>query len=105
MSSALPWGTPSTTSTRTTSPNSLYARLTAQLAPTFPPPTTVIFLRIEFKLGVFDLLLRGFLAGFFTGLLEQETEGLVGTNVAGDAAQPAILLELGARDRGGLALL
>src|SRR5262249_3759008 len=47
MSSPLPCGTPSTTSTRTTSPNSFDARFTAQLAPTLPPPTTVIFWRIS----------------------------------------------------------
>src|SRR2546423_5894383 len=47
MSSPLPCGTPSTTSTRTTSPSSFKARFTAQLAPTLPPPTTVIFLRIR----------------------------------------------------------
>src|SRR6266853_6610874 len=47
MSNPLPCGTPSTTSTRTTSPSSFDARFTAQLAPTLPPPTTVIFLRIR----------------------------------------------------------
>src|SRR5947209_20172103 len=47
MSKPLPCGTPSTTSTRTTSPSSFSARFIAQLAPTLPPPTTVIFLRIS----------------------------------------------------------
>src|SRR5262249_20818661 len=50
MSRPLPCGTPSTTSTSTTSPSSLYARFTAQLAPTLPPPTTVILLRISYRL-------------------------------------------------------
>src|SRR5579875_24677 len=46
MSSPLPWGTPSTTSTSTTSASSLAAIFCAVLAPTLPAPTTVTFLRI-----------------------------------------------------------
>src|ERR1700728_3411175 len=46
ISSPLPCGTPSTTSTRTTSANSFAAIFWAVLAPTLPAPTTVTFLRI-----------------------------------------------------------
>src|SRR5689334_21879336 len=42
----LPWGTPSMMSMRTTSPNSAAAIQCAAVAPTFPDPTTVTFLRI-----------------------------------------------------------
>src|SRR5215467_9241675 len=45
MSRPLPCGTPSITSTRTTSASSLSAMRNAQLAPTFPAPTTVTFFR------------------------------------------------------------
>src|SRR5215472_2254026 len=45
MSRPFPCGTPSTTSTRTTSASSLSAMRTAQLAPTFPAPTTVTLFR------------------------------------------------------------
>src|SRR5277367_5784034 len=48
-SSPLPCGTPSTTSTSTTSANSLPAMRSAQLAPTFPAPTTVTFLRMKLQ--------------------------------------------------------
>src|SRR6185295_16385276 len=99
MSSALPWGTPSTTSTRTTSPNSLYARLTAQLAPTFPPPTTVILFRMY--LSGFCILF----AGFLTSLVKQEVKRLVGADVPADARQAAFLLKLRAGNGQGFALL
>ena len=45
-SSALPWGTPSTMSTKTTSHKSFSARRWAVVAPTLPAPTTVTFLSI-----------------------------------------------------------
>ncbi len=38
----MPWGTPSMTSTRTTSPSSRSTTYWATLAPTLPAPTTVI---------------------------------------------------------------
>src|SRR2546428_11438173 len=41
-SRALPWGTPSMTSTSTTSPNSFSTAYCATVAPTLPAPTTVI---------------------------------------------------------------
>src|SRR2546425_7834999 len=41
-SRALPWGTPSMTSTRTTSPSSRSTAYCATEAPTLPAPTTVI---------------------------------------------------------------
>src|SRR5271165_3585587 len=46
-SSPLPCGTPSIMSMRTTSHNSLAAIQCAAVAPTFPDPTTVTFLRIN----------------------------------------------------------
>src|SRR5580700_10415311 len=46
-SSPLPCGTPSMISIRTTSANSLAAIQCAAVAPTFPEPTTVTFLRIS----------------------------------------------------------
>src|SRR6266550_6888651 len=49
-SSALPWGTPSITSTRTTvRASSFSASRWAAVAPTFPAPTTVILLSMESK--------------------------------------------------------
>src|SRR6266516_1698900 len=49
-SSALPWGTPSITSTRTTClASSFSARRWAAVAPTLPAPTTVILLSMESK--------------------------------------------------------
>src|SRR6266404_2046110 len=44
-SRAFPCGTPSTISTRTTSPSSFAASQCAAVAPTLPAPTTVIFFR------------------------------------------------------------
>src|SRR5262245_60395197 len=46
MSRPLPWGMPSMMSMRTTSPSSRSASRCASVAPTFPAPTTVIFLFI-----------------------------------------------------------
>src|SRR5688500_5275206 len=45
-SRVLPWGTPSTMSTTTTSASSFAAIPCATVAPTFPPPTTVTFVFI-----------------------------------------------------------
>src|SRR6266436_9974745 len=53
-SSALPWGTPSTTSIRTTSASSLAAIQCAAVAPTLPAPTMVTFFRISLLTHVFD---------------------------------------------------
>src|ERR1700691_5126299 len=49
-----PWGTPSTTSTRTMSANSLAAIQWAEVAPTFPAPTMVTFFRIWLLTHVLD---------------------------------------------------
>src|ERR1700737_3615260 len=45
MSRALPWGVPSTTSYRTTSPSSFWAASSARLPPIWPAPMRAIFLR------------------------------------------------------------
>ena len=52
MSNAFPWGRSSTTSTRTTSAYPSPWILWAVVAPTFPAPTTVTFLRMRISFGV-----------------------------------------------------
>ena len=69
-SKALPCGTPSTISTRTTSPSSLAASQCAAVAPTLPAPTTVIFFRAPISFSSFDLDVR-FETGEFTSAYER----------------------------------
>src|ERR1700738_2339061 len=61
-SSALPWGTPSTTSIKTTSANSFDAIQCAAVAPTLPAPTMLTFFRIRILLEnqFRDVLVRSF---------------------------------------------
>src|ERR1700744_3784207 len=69
-SSALPWGMPSATSMRTTSASSFEAIQCAAVAPTFPAPTIVTFLRMSLlSVRLFHVLdhSRGELAGLHLG--------------------------------------